>query len=214
MTHVQNNNPFSIQLRIGNELLPIQPITNVPMLVQELQRAVHAVQDMSWTIPVQTSIRQWRSNVNNSTATTNNQVTGGSEYIIKDNDFFTPYYPIDALDDQTITDNPLYRDYPSSALAKLTANNRGLYVANSFLPPVSKFMIGFDLETFPNQSDVARSGRYLGNGPLTLVMSGCNAPSVSSVSTLPSPDTYYAIAVVLFDIRFSIMAGGQLLSYY
>jgi hypothetical protein len=214
ITSVQNNTPFSIQLRIGNELLPIQPITNVPMLVQELQRAVHAVQDMSWTIPVQSSIRQWRSNDNKSTAATSNQVTGGSEYIAKDNDFFTPYYPIDALDDQTITDNPLYRDYPSSAAAKLNANNRGLYVANSFLPPVSKFMIGFDLETFPNQSDVARSGRYLGNGPLTLVMSGCTAPSVSSVSTLTSSDTYYAIAVVLFDIRFSIMAGGQLLSYY
>ena len=214
MTHVQNNNPFSIQLRIGNELLPIQPITNVPMLVQELQRAVHAVQDMSWTIPVQASIRQCRSNANNTTAATANQITGGSEYIIKDNDFFTPYYPIEALDDQTITDNPLYRDYPSGAATKLLANNRGLYVPNSFLPPVSKFMIGFDLETFPNQSDVARSGRYLGNGPLTLVMSGCNAPSVNSVSTNASPDTYYAIAVVLFDIRFSIMAGGQLLSYY
>ena len=94
------------------------------------------------------------------------------------------------------------------------SNNRGLYVANSFLPPVSKFMIGFDLVTFPNQSDVARSGKYLGNGPLTLVMSGCNAPSLASVSTNASTDTYYAIAVVLFDIRFSIMAGGQLLSYY
>jgi len=45
-------------------------------------------------------------------------------------------------------------------------------------------------------------------------MSGCTAPSVSSVSTLASSDTYYAIAVVLFDIRFSIMSGGQLLSYY
>jgi hypothetical protein len=102
MTAVQNNNPFSIQLRIGNELLSIQPITNVPMLVQELQRAVHAVQDMSWTIPVQSSIRQWRSNDNKSTATTANVVTGGFEYIIKDNDFFTSYFPIDALDDQTI----------------------------------------------------------------------------------------------------------------
>ena len=75
-------------------------------------------------------------------------------------------------------------------------------------------MLGFDLETFPNQSDLARSGRYLGNGPLTLVMTNCNAPSFNSVSTNATSDTYYAIAVVLFDIRFSIMAGGQLLSYY
>ena len=211
---VQNNNPFSIQLRIGNELLPIQPITSVPMLVQELQRAVHAVQDMSWTIPVQSSIRQYRAKDNATVTPANNAITGGSEYILKDNDFFTPYYPIESLDDQTITDNPLYRDYPSSAAAKLIANNRGLYVSNNFLPPVSKFMLGFDLETFPNQSDLARSGRYLGNGPLTLVMTNCNAPSFNSVSTNATSDTYYAIAVVLFDIRFSIMAGGQLLSYY
>ena len=129
---VQNNNPFSIQLRIGNELLPIQPITSVPMLIQELQRSVHAVQDMSWTMPVQSSIRQYRAKDNLSMTAANNAITNGSEYIHKDNDFFTPYYPIEALDDQTITDNPLYRDYPSSAAAKLLANNRGLYVSNNF----------------------------------------------------------------------------------
>ena len=38
--------PFSIQLRLGNEMLPIQPITNMHMLTQELQRAVHAANDM------------------------------------------------------------------------------------------------------------------------------------------------------------------------
>ena len=108
----------------------------------------------------------------------------------------------------------MFRDYPASATANLTANNRGMYVANHFLPPVSKFMLGFDLETFPNQSDLARSGRYLGNGALTLVMTNCCAPSLKSIASAASNDTYYAIAVVLFDIRFSIMAGGQLLSYY
>jgi hypothetical protein len=30
----------------GNELLPIQPSTNLQMLTQELQRAVHAANDM------------------------------------------------------------------------------------------------------------------------------------------------------------------------
>ena len=75
-------------------------------------------------------------------------------------------------------------------------------------------MLGFDLETFPNQSDSARSGRYLGNGPVTLVMTNTIAPSVKSVSSNAAVDTYNAIAVVLFDIRFSIMSGGQVLSYY
>ena len=181
------------------------------MLVQELQRAVHAVQDMNWVMPIQQSIRQWRATDN----TSNTQaIANGCEYIFKDNDFFTPYYPIESLDDQTITDNILFRDYPASAIANLTANYRRLYVANHFVPPVSKFMLGFDLETFPNQSELARSGRYLGNGPLTLVMTNFIAPSSKSISTAANADTYYAIAVVLFDIRFSIMAGGQLLSYY
>ena len=75
-------------------------------------------------------------------------------------------------------------------------------------------MLGFDLETFPNQSDIARSGRYLGNGPVTLDMTNTIAPSVKSVASQSAVDTYNAIAVALFDIRFSIMSGGQVLSYY
>ena len=75
-------------------------------------------------------------------------------------------------------------------------------------------MSGFDLETFPNQSDMARSGRYLGNGPVTLVMTNTVAAKLKSTSSLQQADTYNAIAVVLFDIRFSIMSGGQVLSYY
>ena len=75
-------------------------------------------------------------------------------------------------------------------------------------------MLGFDLETFPNQSDMARSGRYLGNGPVTLIMTDTVATANKSVNTLSQADTYNAIAVVLFDIRFSIMSVGQVLSYY
>ena len=33
--------PFSVQLRLGNELLPIQPITSVPQMVSELERSIH-----------------------------------------------------------------------------------------------------------------------------------------------------------------------------
>ena len=62
---------------------------------------------------------------------------------------------------------------------------------------------------------MARSGRYLGNGPVTLIMTETVAANTKSVTpTLNQPDTYNAIAVVLFDIRFSIMSGGQVLSYY
>ena len=61
---------------------------------------------------------------------------------------------------------------------------------------------------------MARSGHYLGNGPVTLIMTDTKAAESKSISTAASADTYNAIAVVLFDIRFSIMSGGQVLSYY
>jgi hypothetical protein len=205
--------PFSIQLRLGNEMLPIQPITNMHMLTQELQRAVHAANDMMWSVPTISTFRNFRSiadsDTPSATYSSNLKSNGNCEYLcLQNNDFLTPFIPVEALDDQTITDNILYRDY------NLLANNRGEFVLNEYIPPISKFMLGFDLETFPNQSDMARSGRYLGNGPVTLIMTDTVAANTKSVSTLNQPDTYNAIAVVLFDIRFSIMSGGQVLSYY
>jgi hypothetical protein len=202
--------PFSIQLRLGNELLPIQPITSMHMLTQELQRAVHAANDMMWSVPTISTFRNFRNYDTPKAAYSNSLNSNGNcEYLsLQNNDFLTPFIPIEALDDQTITDNVIYRDYG------LTANNRGEFVLNEFIPPISKFMLGFDLETFPNQSDMARSGRYLGNGPVTLIMTETVATANKSVNTLSQADTYNAIAVVLFDIRFSIMSGGQVLSYY
>ena len=214
LTGLGTINPFSIQLRLGNELLPQQPMTNLTMLTQELQRAVHAANDMMWSIPTISTFRNFRSATAAApTAAYTNSLTsnGNCEYLcLKNNDFLIPYVPIQALDDQTITDNPLYRDY----LSTLKVAGRGQFVLNEFIPPIFKFMLGFDLETFPNQSDMARSGRYLGNGPVTLVMTNTVATAVKSTSSLQAADTYNAIAVVLFDIRFSIMSGGQVLSYY
>ena len=160
---------------------------------------------MMWSVPTICTFRNWRTTT---PSTVVNSLTYPEFLSLKNNDFLTPYVPIEALDDQTITDNILYRDYG------LNVTSRGQFVINEFIPPISKFMLGFDLETFPNQSDMARSGRYLGNGPVTLVMTNTVAPSVKSVASNSAVDSYNAIAVVLFDIRFSIMSGGQVLSYY
>lgn len=215
--------PFSIQLRIGNEYLPIQPIEDVPTLIQELQKAVHSVGDMTYSVPTMESIRHQRFTDNTGVT---NIITGGNsttEYqFMKNNDFLVPYIPVDALDDQTVTDNRHLRDLPASVTGSTTitpasflqANNRGRYVYRDFLPPVSKFLLGFDLETFANQSDVARSGRYLGNGTITLNMSNAYACNNISVSTNSSNDSYNVLAVVLHDIRFAIGTGGELLAFY
>jgi hypothetical protein len=74
-------------------------------------------------------------------------------------------------------------------------------------------MLGFDLETFPNQSDMARSGCYFSNSSVTLIMTDTVSANSKSISTINQGDTYNAIDVDLFDIRFSIMSGEQVLSY-
>jgi hypothetical protein len=91
---------------------------------------------------------------------------------------------------------------------------RGAYVYNDFIPPVSKFMIGFDLEKFSNQSATTRSGKFLGNGTITLQMTNCFACNTKSVSTNSTPDSYNVICIVQHDVRFNIGRGGQVLAFY
>lgn len=198
---VKTQTPFSIQLRIGNELMPQQPITSLPQVMTELMRSIHGLNDMNTNLQFLNSIRK-----------------EGSDTVycsLKSGDFTVPYVPVMALDDQTITNNPIFQDYLNlsgdTTYDKFT--DRGTYCFNEFLPPVSKFLLGFDLDTFPGTNDTARSGRYLGNAPLTLQMTNvvaANTPSVVGAAQ----DTIIATAVVLHDIRFSIMAGGQVLAYY
>ena len=128
---------------------------------------MHAANDMMWSLPTISTFRNFRNSDKEAAKAYSSSLksNGFAEYLcLQNNDFLTPYIPIEALDDQTITDNILYRDYG------LTAINRDEFVLNEFIPPISKFILGFNLETFPNQSVMARSGRYLGNGPVTLVM--------------------------------------------
>jgi hypothetical protein len=224
-------NPFSIQLRLGNDFLPVQPITDVPTLINELEKSMHFVSDMTKSIPVHLTTRSFRSTNNN---TVTNMITGGgstTEYnFLQNNGYLTPYIPIDALDDQTITLNPCYLDYqrttstiqvagapqnvPTSILLNTLLGTRGNYCLNEFLPPKSNFVLGFDLETFQNQSTTIRSGRYLGNGTITLQMSNAFACNTKSVSTNASIDIYNVLAIVLHDIRFNIGRGGQIIAYY
>mgnify|MGYP000476297147 CR=1 FL=1 len=189
--------PFSIQLRLGNELLPIQPITTVTQLVSELERSIHCKGNLAHSV-------QARALTSGSTN------TFGCLY---NHDFMTPFVPVAALDDQIITDNPAFMDY-TGVTAYETARQRGKYGTGLFIPPESDFILGFDLDTFPGNNDNARSGRYLGNAPLTLQMSGATGLGASALSSSTSADSWSCIAIVLCDIRFSIGAGGAIVAYY
>ena len=94
-------------------MLPLQPITNMHMLTQELQRAVHAANDMMWSVPTISTFRNFRNSDKEAAKAYSSSLksNGYAEYLcLQNNDFLTPYIPIEALDDQTITDNILYCD--------------------------------------------------------------------------------------------------------
>ena len=193
---------FAIQLAIGNEMLPQQPITSITNLVSELERSIHCKGHMSIPIQARTNL------LGNKTGSLTTKF--GS---LNHHDFMAPYVPVEALDDQTITDNPAFMDYVG--LDYENYRSRGNYGTGLFLPPESDFIYGVDLDTFTGNNDNARSGRHLGNASLTLRMSGAKALASSSLSSLVNNlDAWSVIVIVLLDIRFSISSQGNIQVYY
>lgn len=77
----------------------------------------------------------------------------------------------------------------------------------------STFMLGFDLDTFSNNTDTIRSGHYLGNNTVSLNLSNVefidNSPCNQAIMTNARMDTY-----VLHDLRLSFQAGGIVQAFY
>lgn len=77
----------------------------------------------------------------------------------------------------------------------------------------STFMLGFDLDTFSNNTDTIRSGHYLGNNTVSLNLSNVefidNSPCNQALMTNARMDTY-----VLHDLRLSFQAGGIVQAFY
>lgn len=77
----------------------------------------------------------------------------------------------------------------------------------------STFMLGFDLDTFSNNTDTIRSGHYLGNNTVSLNLTGVefidNSPCNQALMTNARMDTY-----VLHDLRLSFQAGGIVQAFY
>jgi hypothetical protein len=75
---------------------------------------VHAANDMMWSVPTISTFRNFRSATAEQpiAAYASSLTSGGNcEYLcLQNNDFLTPFIPVEALDDQTITDNIHYRE--------------------------------------------------------------------------------------------------------
>ncbi len=230
---------FSFQLKIGNDLVPLQPITSVTELLCELEKTTHGLQarynNMSFNSPIFTAPSK---SVGGSGG-----VPGDWVYdIFTNGGYCTTYVDPFMLQDQTIVNNANYAyltapppnftnpdnlNYSTFVTDNVYYNNPciltdvspafyfpvpvGAYCVQRFVHPDSTFMVGFDLDTWSGMSNVAQSGRYLGNNNTSLMCDGLTLVANLSRSggTQGTANTVNFTAMILVDCRWSFQAGGN-----
>jgi hypothetical protein len=208
---------FQIQLKVGNELIPQQPLTTVSEIVTENVKAQHKLFDtlsnVNQTYGLSTSVLNI---LGDSTAS----LTGLAYDVIKPESFVTTFVSAELCDDQTAI-NSSSMAWVYAAENNFTATNKKLsdyvigrkpYGLELFQPPPSTFCLAFDLDTWSRYSDVTRSGKFLGNNVITLTLDRALALGVSNQNSLAQG--YVLQTFVVHDIRFSFQAGGSVVSYY
>jgi hypothetical protein len=77
----------------------------------------------------------------------------------------------------------------------------------------STFMLGFDLDTFSHNSDVVRSGHYLGNNTVSLNLSDVRVIDNSPLN-MPLQSNLKMDTFILHDLRLSFQQGGTVQAFY
>lgn len=200
-----NENNFSFQLVIGNDLIPAQPITSAVELLTELEKCQHGLNtrynNMSYgnvVFPNPTAVDKANELVYD---------------IFRPDGYLTTYVPIDFMDDQTIVNNvmtPLMTNARSSAtVTPWVPVKVGQYKVPGYVVPDSSFVFGVDLDTWSAFSDVAMSGRYMGNNTVSL---RCDGLSLLG-NSVEMGESFTATAILPCDMRWSFQAGGSSVTY-
>jgi len=206
---------INVQLTIGSEHLPQQPMTTMSEIAYELNKAMKGWMDNAYSPSLDAKV------VN---------VNGIAAYdCLRPNQFTTAFVHNNLLNDQTITQNtdmaPLYcysanlQNLNSASTIKSAAATvdssynglnylapRGYCVPHLFKPPSSSFVLGFDLSPFA-QSDGVTTGTYLGNNTITLKLQG-------AVGLANPMYTSRIVAVIPHVVVMRYAAGGQLIWNY
>jgi hypothetical protein len=221
--HIRNtpagNGAFQIQLKIGNELIPQQPLTSVTELVTENVKAQHKLFDTSSNVNVTYGLTNTRSQF------LGGQFQSGLSFdALQPGSFCTTFLSAEMLDDQTAINNPTcahiyaaentYR-YAFNQSTKEISDyviKRNPYCLELFQPPESSFVIAFDMDTWSRYNEVTRSGKFLGNNTITLSLTG--AIELGLPNAVTGSNGFVLQTFVVHDIRFSFQAGGSVVSYY
>jgi hypothetical protein len=211
---------ISLQLRIGNDFYPPQPLTTMQEIAVELCKTLEGWQNSSFSPEVDGPVQM----ISSASSPLGSTLTYDC---LKPSKFTTAFVHNDLLDDQTITGNydfvPLHSFSDGVALSSAGSMNaaatatsrangyngicpRGYCVQGMFKSPSSRFVLGFNMRSFKS-SDGVDGGTYLGNNTITLIMSGCTGLSVSGQS-------YRGLAIVPHRVAMRYSPGGQIVWAY
>jgi hypothetical protein len=208
---------FQIQLKVGNELIPQQPLTTVSEIVTENVKAQHKLFDTASNVNQTFSLN---TSVVNLLGDPSGSLTGLAYDVLKPESFVTTFVSAELCDDQTAINSSSMAWVYAAENNSIAANKklsdyvigRKPYGLEVFQPPASTFCLAFDLDTWSRYSDVTRSGKFLGNNVITLTLDRALALGVNNSSSLAQG--YVLQTFVVHDIRFSFQAGGSVVSYY
>jgi hypothetical protein len=194
--YIQNtstsNDLFQIQLQIGQDMLPQNAMSSINEIKAEIGKMQHGLWHEDFNLYDAGAITVPSTQVSGQFNLYNAIVDGG---------FTTPFVPRKYLKDQTLFDmeeTPLLTG--DVATPRDFLHNRS--VINAFIPPTSKFLLGFNLDTWSGSNHVAMSGRYLGNFNVTLQM-----------KNLVELRKLYVTTIIQCDLRISIQAGGNIVGF-
>lgn len=200
---------YQFQLKIGNDLIPAQPITSISEIVSEIEKSTHGLNERHNNMLFGTNIIPNPANIGSTS------VTDTVFDILADGGFTTAYVDPYMLADQTICNNLMtafLTAQQNTAIPTYLPVQVGNYQINKFKHMDGGFMIGLDLDTFSQMSDVAQSGRYLGNNTVSLACEGLYA--VSAFAAASTNVTWSMMAMISCDARWSFQAGGNSQVFY
>jgi len=221
----QNMGSFSYQLFSGTRQYPLQPIQTVSELLVEREKSTHSLHNWGWSGTDNMQLFNWGKSFQSSTS------TGLAFDPFEDLGYFTTFIPTQALDDQTITQNPYFSICEVSDLGVKQNRIRGIRqppgivsaqgvfigVLNKFVPPIGTFFLGWDFESWTNHDDLMRTGKFLGQEQLSVRMTGCylmSALNPQSAYSDPVAQPVQCTAIVPHIVKLSFVPGGHLLTYY
>lgn len=211
---------IQVQLRIGNDFYPPQPLTTMQEISAELCKTLEGWQNSTFSPEIDGQMFA---------ASGANPTTGLYYDCLQPSKFVTAFVDAELLDDQTITGNtdfvPLYTAfglgvsnlaaggiYNAGATRNAPTNGynylcpRGYCTNGLFKTPSSRFLLGFNMRAFKS-SDGCDGGTYLGNNTITLIMNGAVGLAVPG-------ESYRAIAIVPHRVAMRYSPGGQIIWAY